>query len=382
MTPAIPTSADQGALPPGLAEASAAHLEPGEALIWAGRGTRAATFLGLAPGMALVMLVLGLFAYGFLTIEGWEFRGGGRLPGNDMSPDTVARGVGIFIGATLIYYLLLFVRRVGGAGRDTVFLTDRRLIADGWSVRSIPHDEVRLAEIGSHWWGPSLSFVLRGRRGKAGARPALFGLANADAALSALDALGFAVEDSRRPSDEGDCPPPLAVGEAVRWSGRRGWHALDSTRLIMIGLAIPLLIPFLLALRWVLSLALGAESRMGLVVQAGGMLILACLFVGPMAWFVLSRAPHFLDDLIVDMFGTLAVTDRRILFVGPLGTIDREIPAERLISADLVEAGRAGRGHIALTLAGNRDGDLDIVELPGVPDAEAAAAAMSRLVRR
>src|SRR5687768_10617954 len=148
MTPAIPTSADQGALPPGLAEAAAAHLEPGEALRWAGRGTRAATFLALAPGMALMSLFLGLFAWALLAIEGWEFRGGGS--GDEagaLSPDTFARGFGIAVAGLLLYYLFLFVRRVLGAGRDMLFLTDRRLVAAaGRRSRSTPLPDIEYAK--------------------------------------------------------------------------------------------------------------------------------------------------------------------------------------------------------------------------------------------
>jgi hypothetical protein len=384
-TRAIPSSADQAAVPPGLAEAAEAHLRPRETLRWAGHGTRLATFLALAPGMALVGLVLGLFAWAFLATEGWEFHGGGGELAQELSPDTIARGFGMAILGLLLYYLCLFARRVLAARRVIFLLTDRRLVvARGSHSDSTPLLDVRYTTAKERYYGASLAFATRGGRGKDRGEPTLFGVANVDAALAVLEPLGISAEDLRRPYGNGqERPPPLAAGETVRWSGRRGWRAADPSRLIVIALAIPLVVPFLLALRWAWSRAFGAETRMGAVVESGGLILFACLFVGPMAWFILRRAPHFLDDMLVDMFGTLAVTDRRILFVGPLGyRIDRDMPGGRLVAADLVEAGPSGRGHIALTLAGKRHGEPEIVDLPGVPDAAAAVAAMARLVRR
>jgi|GEM_PF-4367312 len=376
MNLAIPTSAEQGALPPGLAEAAAAHLQPGEALRWAGRGTRLATFLALAPGMALTSLLLGPFAWIFLTTKGWVFGDGGAVVAPDHAPEMIARGIGIATLGFLLFYLILFVRRVLDASRVFFFLTDRRLVAvRGSRSFSTPLRDVGHAKARERYHGGSLAF---------GGRGTLFGLSNIDAALAEMEPLGISVEDLRNPTREGsERPPALALGETIRWSGRRGWRAVDQSRLIMICLAIPLVIPFLLVLNWAWSRAFGAETRMRAIVEGGGLLVIACLFVGPMAWFVLSRAPSFLDDLLVDMFGTLAVTDRRILFFGPLGRrIDREIPAEHLIAADLVEEEPSGRGQIALTLVGKRDGEPEFVDVPGVPDAAAAVAAMARLVRQ
>lgn len=376
MNLAIPTSAEQGALPPGLAAAAAAHREPDEGLRWAGCGTRLATFLALAPGMALTGLVLGPLAWVFLTTRGWAFGDAGAVVARDLSPEMIARGIGIATLGILLYYLILFVRRILDAGRIFFFLTERRLVAvrGSRSYSTALHD-VGEAEARERYYGGSLAF---------GGGQTLFGLSNIDAALAEMGQLGISAVDLRHPARNGsDRPPALALGETISWSGRRGWRAVDPSRLIMMALVIPLVIPFLLVLSWAWSRAVGAETRTAAVFEAGGLLLFACLIFGPMAWFVFSRAPSFLDDLLVDMFGTLAVTDRRILFIGPLGkAIDREIPAERLVAADLVQEEPSGRGHIALTLIGERDGEPEFVDLPGVPDAAEAAAAMARLVRQ
>ncbi len=385
MHAAIPTSADQGALPPGLAARAAPLLNPGEGLRWVGRGTRVATFLALAPGMALVTLVMGLFAGAFLTIDGWEYPGAGADLAGDIPPDVAARGVGFATAAILLLHLFRFARGVLGARRAFAFLTDRRLVlVTGRKARSVPLPNVARAEANRHHYGSSLAFELRGEQRRPGARPAVFGLSNVDTALAALEALGIAADDLRSPpEDSTEKPPPLASGERIRWSGRRGWHAADRSRLILIALGLPLLLPLLFALWWAWSIAFADRADLGDYVLAGMIVIAACLFVGPMAWGILRLGAPFLGDLLVDMFGTLAVTDRRILFVGPLGgEIDRDIKAARVVAADLVEEGSSGRGHIAVTLAGNEEGEVEILDLFGVPDAAAAAAAIARLVRR
>ena len=105
----------------------------------------------------------------------------------------------------------------------------------------------------------------------------------------------------------------------------------------------------------------------------------------------------FLADLGSHV-GTLAVTDRRILFVRPLTrTVDRHIRSERLLGVELVETRPDGSGQIALRLvaephwtdsylesgeSAEEKGEPEEMDLFAVPDAAMAAAAMSRLVRR
>lgn len=391
MHPAIPTSAEQGALPPGLAEAAAAHLEPGEALRWAGRGTRSATFLALAPGMALLLLFTGAFGWAALAGDGWRFQGPAPPVLRDLPPETLARGVVGLIAAIPLYYLFLFIRRVARARSDIALVTDRRLIFPrGRRSTSFPLADIERAEARGSLRRPALAWRMIGHGRRSGAQPALFGVANAEAGLAELAALGVPTEDNMR-GIPGQGPEPLAPGELVRWSARRGWRAAGKPRLIIMALCAPLPLPFLLSLWWVWNT--------GMPIAAGILftLVLAAVF-GPMAWFVLRGAIPFFGDMLVDMFGTLAVTDRRILFVRPLTrTVDRHIRSERLLGVDLVETRPDGSGQIALRLvaephwtdsylepeeAAQEKREPEEMDLFAVPEAAAAAAAMSRLVRR
>jgi hypothetical protein len=125
------------------------------------------------------------------------------------------------------------------------------------------------------------------------------------------------------------------------------------------------------------------DTLFGKLAAGGALLLVACLYLGPIAWFVLGHAPAFLGDLLVEIFGRLAVTDRRILFTAPLtGAVHRDIPADRIMEALLIDVDEQGRGYISLTLKAEPGEKDEIVDLYSVPDPENALDSIARLIRR
>ena len=385
MTAPIPTTAEEAALPPGLAERAAAAVEPGEALLWAGRGGRGSTFAALWTLPAVLLVLLALLVWLGLSLVGQSaslHSDLGPLDGQEVPAPLI---LAPFAGACL-WLILKFVHRVVTAPATLWVLTPRRLIvrlgrrrtdftlAEAYrAVVSGPHGRSTLV----------LEIPGDGSRGS-GAIPSLFGVVNAGAAVEVLERLGVPVSDERPELGGPDGgPSPIAPGECIRWSGRRGFGATDANRLLMLGMAVPLTLPFLWAVWFAWSKAQATDTLLGKVGTGGVILFVACIYLGPMTWVVLGHAPNFVGDLYVDIFGRLAVTDRRILFTAPLtGAVHRDIPSGRLIEAFLIDVDERGRGYISLTLKGE-DGEKDeIMDLYSVPDPENAIDCIGRLIRR
>jgi hypothetical protein len=385
MTTSISASAEEAALPPGLAGRAAALVEPGEAVLWAGRGGRGATFAALWPFPAILLLLLALLVWLALAVAGQsailrsDF---GPLNGLEVPAPVI---LAPFAGACL-WMILQFVRRVLAAPWTLWVLTPRRLIvrlgprrADFQlaqacrAVVSGPHGRSTLA----------LEIPGDGSRGS-GAMPSLFGNVNADAAIEVLERLGVPVSDER-PGLEGPegGPSPIAPGESVRWSGRRGFGAIEANRLLMLGTAAPLLLPFIFMVWFAWSKGNSMDTPFAKFGTGGVILLMTCLYFGPMAWLVLGRAPGFLGGAFVDVFGRVAVTDRRILFTAPLtGGVQRDVPAGRIVEALLIDVNERGRGYISLTLKGEDSEKDEIMDLYSVPDPENAIESIGRLIRR
>lgn len=350
------------------------HLDPGESLKWAGRGRRAATALALLPILLVMLLVLGLFIWAFLSAGPIHLRVNGVILQG--FPEPIARALAVMpIAAIAAYYLWMVIRRVATAPRWILAVSDRRaMLLTGKRTLSMPLADIAYAEVKGSSWHSRVTIRQSSRGKRDSQRFTAFGVANVEAAIAELSALGIAIRNERAEPPE-DRPAALAIGEAIRWSGRRGIRAFDARRRILTMMCLPIPLLFLWlgystwqpGIDWVFSLML---------------FLPLCAILGPVSLLIVRASGPFFDDLLVDTFGRLAVTDRRIIFTYPLtGTIDREIVGESLIDASLVDLQESGRGDIALTLAGKRPDDPVYVDLFGVPDAEAAMAAIARLVR-
>lgn len=384
MSSSLPSSADEAALPPGLATEAAALVEPGEAPLWVGRGRSGATFAALWPGAAVILVLLALLLWLMLAFDGWTYRNASPQREPLIPADDAADlALGLF-AAALSWKLVQFALRVAGAPRTLVVLTSRRfLLRAGRRSVQVQLADLSRAVVNGPRHRAALHFQIRKSAGAPGGlHPTLFGVVNADSAIEVLERLGVAVHDDRPKwaEEEEEGSRSLEPGESVRWSGRRGLAAIGPERLTTAALAAPLVIPFFVTL-WIGWSGVSSFSSLG-----NGwsifMTVIACLFFGPMAWLPLSRAGPFFREWIVDAFGTLAVTDRRILFIAPLsGAIEGEVPAEQLVSVAAVAFNSRGRGQISLTLKPESGEEHEHMELYSVPDPDNAVAAIGQLIR-
>jgi hypothetical protein len=385
MTTSIPASAEEAALPPGLAERAAAMVEPGEAVLWAGQGRRASTFAALWSYPAVLLLVLALLAWLGLSLADQS-----AVARSDVDPlnglEVPAPLVLVPFALACLWLILTFLYRVLVAPWTLWVLTPRRLIV-GLGRRRTDFDLVgayRAVVSGPHGRSVlALEIPGDGSRGS-GARPSLFGVVNTESAIEVLERLGVAVSDERpEPGGPDSGPAPIAPGESIRWSGRRGFRATGANRLLMLGMAGPLLLPFIWGVWAAWSKGNSMDSAFDKLLTGGGLLFLVCLYLGPIAWLALGHAPAFLGDLFVEIFGRLVVTDRRILFTMPLtGAVQREVRAERIVEALLIDVDERGRGYISLTLKGEEGEKDEIMDLYSVPDPDNALDSIGRLIRR
>lgn len=381
MTTSIPASAEEAALPLGLAEKAGSLVEPGEAVLWAGRGGRAATFAALRSYPAVLLVQIGLLVWLGLALEGrpavLRSDSGGWPDGLEVPAPLLLVP---FVGACL-WMIGQFVHRVLAAPRTLWVLTPRRLVVGlGRRRTDFTIAEVYRAVVSGPHGRSALALEIPGEGSRgSGSKPTLFGVADADRAVGVLERLGVPVCDERLdPEGQEGRPSPIAPGEIVRWSVRRGLGAIDSNRRLMAAFCAPAPLIFF-GLLWRIRSSAGS---MGMV-WGGLMTLMLCMIMGAMVWFVMAHARSFLGDLYVDAFGRLAVTDRRILFTAPItGAVHRDIPAGRLIEAVLIDVDERGRGYISLTLKGE-DGEKDgIMDLHSVPDPENAVDFIGRLIRR
>lgn len=176
-------------------------------------------------------------------------------------------------------------------------------------------------------------------------------------------------------------PAPIATGENICWSGRRGFGAIGANRLFMAAFCAPAPLIFF-GLLWQIWSSAESMGGAGGLLWGGLMTFGLSMLIGAMAWFVSDHAPAFVGDLFVEIFGRLAVSDRRILFIAPLtGAVHRNIPADRIIEALLIEVDERGRGYISLTLKGEEGEKDEIMDLYSVPDPDNALDSIARLIR-
>jgi hypothetical protein len=164
----------------------------------------------------------------------------------------------------------------------------------------------------------------------------------------------------------------LEAGETVRWQGRLGMASFSQERAIMAGLLSLGMVPLSAALWWLSTLDVPEPTFQ---VALTGMFL---LILGPMAFTGLWSALFKRNRWLYELTGSLWITDRRLLWCGPTGTIGSELRGDELLGADLIETG-SGRGWISLLVKrGGSNGTS--IELHGVPEPEKAVFAIRGLI--
>lgn len=164
----------------------------------------------------------------------------------------------------------------------------------------------------------------------------------------------------------------LMPGEVIRWQGKQGWRSMTRGRLAAAGVALLGLVGILLLLWWIGGRDIDPLLRVFLFVFA------LFTFAGPLG-AALLHGPEAMQRLWYDLFGTMAVTDRRVIWIAP-GTDDvyREIEGDDLIHAGLVE-GDDARGWIAL-VERRGTGNVNEIDVHGVPQPMVALSVLHGLI--
>lgn len=174
-----------------------------------------------------------------------------------------------------------------------------------------------------------------------------------------------------RVQDEMALRSALILGEGVHWQGRRGLYSFTGVRLLFC---------FLVAL----GPALCGLWLWHVLQGAGGWSFRLFFAVGPISLFFFCVVPAIvsavgaLREWAFDIFGTVVITDRRIAWLVPGGgRVYREITGNSLIGAAMV-SGNDRRGW--LTVTERRDGNINEVDLFGMPEPARALEAIERLI--
>lgn len=163
----------------------------------------------------------------------------------------------------------------------------------------------------------------------------------------------------------------LLPGELVRWSGRPGWRSFRGPRAI--GTLLVFGIPGLLA--WWVWATLSGTGPLSIR-----------LFFAMLPWTLLfgSVIPGLISgsgvlyDWLRDVFGSVAITERRIVWLSPWRRrIYREIAGPEIVDAYIMGSGRRG----SMTVIRRNGGDVENVYLDGLPRPDAALAAVTPLVK-
>lgn len=173
-----------------------------------------------------------------------------------------------------------------------------------------------------------------------------------------------APDPSGSPADAG-----LELGEHVKWVGRPGWSSLTGARapLLLLTVLAPALVCW-----WILGIPI--EGLFG--PQAFGALLLIGLLFGSIVPAILL-ARRVLSSWVFDLFGKVAVTDRRIVWLSPMrGVAYREIAGDSIIGVALVDR-KGERGWVSVTQQVGTD--VQEHDLFGLPDPEEAVAAIEAL---
>jgi hypothetical protein len=167
----------------------------------------------------------------------------------------------------------------------------------------------------------------------------------------------------------------LAPDETIRWSGRRGFGSFHVGRWVGLGV---MSLPIFAYLWWMWAIwkdfeFLGPISLMPPLMWS----FFALMLVGFTSFGIVIQFRSMVLDWFRDALGTIAVTDRRIVFRSPItGRIYHLIAADDLLWADLVST-KGNYGWITVRL--RSDGQDH--EIYSVPDPNGALAAIRSLIR-
>lgn len=167
-------------------------------------------------------------------------------------------------------------------------------------------------------------------------------------------------------------PAGLALGEPIVWQGRQGWRGFSLGRLSFGAMG---------AIGPALFLIIGWHIWSGADTPAMKLFWTAatCIVLGGSVAMALITGPRALRRCYLDLFGTMVVTDRRIVWLSPLRRhVYDEVEGTELIDAALVESTRR-RGWI--TIVRRAGADVRSIDVKGVPRPASALAALSRLIR-
>ncbi|HEX8421307.1 MAG TPA: hypothetical protein VF638_14970 [Sphingomonas sp.] len=175
---------------------------------------------------------------------------------------------------------------------------------------------------------------------------------------------------SRTPSEE---RVYLAPAEPIYWSGRPGWRSFSRMRLFATG-AVGTVPAFYLWWLWHIW------SGTGPLVERLFWTIGATIFLGGSALGAVFVGLPTLRLWLLDMIGTLVVTERRIAWRAPhSGEVYREHSIADLVHVGFVE-GDERRGWITVTE--DRNGRVKEIDLLSIPQPMAAVSALERQIER
>jgi hypothetical protein len=163
----------------------------------------------------------------------------------------------------------------------------------------------------------------------------------------------------------------LALGEPVRWTGRPLWRSFRGPRVV--GVALAVLVPALL-LWWTWRI----WTSDNLLIAKLFFTLFPAFFMFTSVIPILINTSDMLGDCWRDVFGTVAITDRRIVWLTPFRReVYRQIAGRAIVEAHVSPPG-ATRG--TLTLMKRNDEDIEYAYIDGLPDPDRALDAAKALI--
>lgn len=181
--------------------------------------------------------------------------------------------------------------------------------------------------------------------------------------------IGAGVRDAWR-TRPADVPvrDALEAGERLLWQGEPRLRTLTWLRMVLLSLA---LVAPILFTRWIWLSYAGSEKLAQKLFWAFFPTAALCFWILPA--LIMGAGP--MKRWVMDVFGSIVVTDRRIAWLSPRRRdVYRQIDGAQLIAAMLVEE---ERGWVAVTRQrGRRVSEIDLFGLPRPQEALVAIEAM------
>lgn len=332
--------------------------------LWEGHASLGGILATAIPAIITLGLFIGFFLGGTLTMADVQTHGmrvqqaNGQWVALDGTPGRFANLMeylpyfaipGLLLLAALVPILRYRRRRYRIDGQAVEMIADG--VTDGIAIADI-------RRVLPNWLGAWHLVRVFGTGGQRidmllGTRDAMYALA----ALRRLGAKTGKIDAVEAPAEN----PELAPGEPVRWRGRPGFGSFDAARAIaLIGVFLPFTF---LVIALVMIWSSDPYPMIGLFWTA----FVFNLF-GYLALSVLFLFSGRLRVWLLDMFGVVMVTDRRIAWRAPFsGLIYRDLAFAELVDAGVVE--RKGR-RAWVTLTVRNGDDVRSEDLHGLPDAD------------